>query len=81
MIVTIIVAVAENDIIGKDNQLVWHLPVDLKRFEQITSGHHVIMGRKTFESVGTPLANRTNIIITSNANYKKEDCLIFPKSI
>ena len=76
MIVSIIVAVAENDVIGKNNQLIWHLPADLRRFEQITSGHHVIMGRKTFESVGRPLPNRTNIIITSDVNYKKEGCIV-----
>lgn len=64
MIVTIVVAIAENYAIGKNNQLLWHMPADLKHFKQITSGHTVIMGRKTFDSVGKPLPNRRNIIIT-----------------
>ncbi|NOZ46744.1 MAG: dihydrofolate reductase [Chlorobi bacterium] len=76
MIISIIVAVAENNVIGYKNQLIWHLPADLKRFKQITSGHYIIMGRKTYESVGKPLPNRTNIIITSNKNYKAEGCYI-----
>ncbi len=64
MIVSIVVAIAQNNAIGKDNQLLWHLPKDLKHFKDITSGHTVIMGRKTYESVGKPLPNRRNIIIT-----------------
>ncbi|MBB5634241.1 dihydrofolate reductase [Pedobacter cryoconitis] len=64
MIVSIIVAIAENHAIGKDNQLLWHLPGDLKHFKNTTSGHTVIMGRKTFDSVGKPLPNRRNIVIT-----------------
>ena len=64
MIVTIVVAIAENHAIGKDNQLLWHLPKDLKHFKEITSGGTVIMGRKTYDSVGKPLPNRRNIIIT-----------------
>jgi len=64
MIVTIVVAIAENYAIGKNNQLLWHMPADLKHFKQITSGHTVIMGRKTYDSVGKPLPNRRNIIIT-----------------
>ena len=64
MIVTIVVAIAENHAIGKDNKLLWHLPKDLKHFKEITSGGTVIMGRKTYDSVGKPLPNRRNIIIT-----------------
>lgn len=64
MIVTIVVAISENHVIGKENKLLWHMPNDLKHFREITSGHTVIMGRKTFESVGKPLPKRRNIIIT-----------------
>ncbi len=74
--VTIIAAVAKNNALGKDNQLIWHLPADLKRFKQVTSGHYVIMGRKTFESLGKPLPNRTNIIISRNKNYTAKDCIV-----
>lgn len=64
MIVSSIVATAENNGIGKDNQLLWRLPADLKHFKDITTGHTVIMGRKTFDSVGKPLPNRRNIVVT-----------------
>lgn len=64
MIISIIAAIAENNAIGKNNQLLWHLPTDLKYFKNKTSGHTVIMGRKTFDSVGKPLPNRRNIVIT-----------------
>ena len=64
MILSLIVAMSENRVIGKDNKLPWHIPADLKRFKQITSGHPIIMGRKTFESIGKPLPNRTNIVIS-----------------
>lgn len=64
MIVSIVVAIAENNAIGKNNQLLWHLPADLKHFKQITSGHTIIMGRKTYDSIGKPLPNRRNIVIT-----------------
>lgn len=67
--VCIIVAAAENNAIGKDNQLLWHLPDDMKFFKQTTSGFTVIMGRKTFESFGKPLRNRRNIVITRQADY------------
>lgn len=73
MILHIVVATDENRAIGKDNSLLWHLPADLKHFKTITSGHTVIMGRKTFESIGKPLPNRRNIVITSNVDYVKED--------
>jgi dihydrofolate reductase len=64
MIISAVVAIGENHAIGKNNQLLWHLPNDLKHFKQITSGGTVIMGRKTYDSVGRPLPNRRNIIIT-----------------
>jgi dihydrofolate reductase len=64
MIISAVVAIAENNAIGKNNQLLWHLPNDLKHFKQITSGHTVIMGRKTYDSVGRPLPNRRNIVVT-----------------
>lgn len=74
--ITIIAAVAKNNALGKDNQLIWHLPADLKRFKKVTLGHHIIMGRKTFESLGKPLPNRTTIIITRNTNYYAEGCIV-----
>jgi len=70
MIISIMVAIAENHGIGKDNHLLWRLPADLKHFKDTTSGHTVIMGRKTFASVGKPLPNRRNIVITRNASLK-----------
>ena len=66
---TLIAAAAENDVIGKDNQLIWHLSDDLKRFKNLTSNHCMIMGRKTFESFGKPLPNRTHIVISRQQNY------------
>jgi len=74
--ITIIAAIANNNALGKDNQLIWHLPADLKRFKQVTLNHHIIMGRKTFESLGKPLPKRTNIVITRNKNYTAEGCII-----
>jgi dihydrofolate reductase len=61
---SIIVAIAKNNAIGKDNQLLWHISEDLKYFRQVTSGHTVVMGRKTFESIGKPLPNRRNIVVS-----------------
>jgi len=75
--ITIIVAVGNNNALGKDNKLLWHLPNDLKRFKKLTTGHDIIMGRKTYESIGRPLPNRTNIIITRNKDYEVPyGCLI-----
>ena len=68
--ITLIVAAGENDAIGKDNQLIWHLSDDLKRFKELTNGHHIIMGRKTFESFPKPLPNRTHIVISRQENYQ-----------
>lgn len=72
MLVSLIVAAAENGVIGKDNQLLWRLPDDLKRFKKLTMGCPIIMGRKTYESIGKPLPGRTNIIITRSAEYRVE---------
>ena len=74
--ITIIAAIANNNALGKNNDLIWHLPADLKRFKKITSGHHIIMGRNTFESIGKPLPNRTTVIITRNTNYKANGCIV-----
>ncbi len=77
MTITLIAAAAENNALGKDNDLVWHLPDDFKRFKAITSGHFIIMGRKTFESFPKPLPNRTHIIITRQKDYQAtEGCLV-----
>ena len=79
MKVSLIVAVAENGVIGKDNDLVWHLPKDIRFFKETTMGHYVIMGRKNFESIPhkyRPLPNRTNIIITRQSEYKAEECIV-----
>ena len=70
---SIIVAIAENNVIGKDNQLIWHLPEDLKRFKEITSGHKIIMGRKTFESLGRVLPNRKHIILCNDMEMNIDD--------
>ena len=74
--ITLIAAVAQNNALGKDNQLLWHLPDDFKRFKIITSGHYIIMGRKTFESFPKPLPNRTHVIITRQKEYKPEGCIV-----
>ena len=79
MKVSLIVAVSENGVIGKDNDLIWHLPKDMKFFKDTTLGHHVIMGRKNFESIPhkfRPLPNRTNIVITRQSDYKAEDSIV-----
>lgn len=73
---TLIAAVAENYALGKDNKLVWHLPDDFKRFKRLTSGHHIIMGRKTFESLPGPLPNRTHLVISRQKDYNPEGCMV-----
>ncbi len=70
MTLSIIVAMTEDRVIGKDNRLPWRLPEDLKRFKKITMGHPIIMGRKTFDSLGRPLPGRTNIVLTRNPGFK-----------
>ncbi len=69
MIISLIAAIGEKNELGKDNQLLWQLPADMKHFRDITRGHTVIMGRKTFESIGKPLPDRENIVITRDKNY------------
>lgn len=75
MIVSIIVAASENNVIGKDNQLIWKLSSDLQYFKKTTTGHTILMGRKTFDSIGRALPNRTNIVISRNENYTAEGCI------
>ena len=80
--ISIIAAVSENGVIGKNNKLPWNIPSDLEFFKNKTNGHPVLMGRKTFESIGSPLPNRKNIIITRNKNYNsKYDDIIIKNNI
>lgn len=74
--ISIIAAVSKNNVIGRDGKLPWHISEDLKRFKRLTSGHVIIMGRKTFESIGRPLPNRTNIIITRDKNFTPEEVVV-----
>ncbi|EJL66105.1 dihydrofolate reductase [Flavobacterium sp. CF136] len=74
--IIIIAAVAENNALGKKNKLVWHLPNDFKRFKSLTTNHHIIMGRKTFESFPKPLPNRTHIVISRQENYNPAGCIV-----
>lgn len=76
--ITLIAAIGKNNELGKDNQLLWHLPEDLKHFKNLTSGHPIIMGRKTYESIGKPLPNRTNIVVSRKNNWYEEGILIVP---
>ena len=73
MIISIISAIANNNEIGKKNELLWNLPIDMKHFRETTSGHPIIMGQKTFESIGRPLPNRRNIILTLDKNFDREN--------
>lgn len=74
MIVSIIVAAAENGVIGRDNGLAWRLSSDLKHFKSLTTGHTILMGRRTFESIGRALPNRRNIVISRNPDFRAEGC-------
>ena len=74
--IKIIVAMSKNRVIGNNNELIWKLSYDLKRFKELTTGQSVVMGRKTYESIGRPLPNRRNIIITRNLEYEVEGCEI-----
>jgi dihydrofolate reductase len=74
--IKLIVAISKNRVIGDSNKLIWNLPADLKRFKEITTGHSIVMGRKTYESIGRPLPNRRNIIITRDNTYQVEGCEI-----
>lgn len=77
MNISIIVAMASNRAIGLDNRIPWHLSADLKKFKAITMGSPIVMGRKTYESIGQPLHGRMNIIISRNPNYQIKGCLVF----
>jgi dihydrofolate reductase len=74
--ITLIVAISENNVIGKDNQLPWHLPNDLRFFKATTTGKAILMGRKCFESIGKPLPDRTNIVLTRQTNFSHEGVLV-----
>lgn len=74
--ISIIAAVSENRVIGKDNKLLWRIPEDLKRFRELTTGHPIIMGRRTFESIGRFLPDRINIVITSDETFEAEGCIV-----
>ncbi|QQG46166.1 MAG: type 3 dihydrofolate reductase [Candidatus Niyogibacteria bacterium] len=76
MKISLIAAVSKNGVIGKTNSLPWHLPADLKRFKEVTMGKPIIMGRKTYASIGRPLPGRKNIILTSDENFTAEGCVI-----
>lgn len=76
--VTLIAAAGINNELGKDNAMLWHLPNDFKHFKALTSGHFIIMGRKTWESLPKALTNRTHLIITRNKDYSADNALIFP---
>lgn len=77
MSINLIVAMANNRVIGNNGQMPWHLSADLKKFKAITTGFPILMGRKTHESIGKALPNRTNIIITKNPAYQATDCVVF----
>ncbi len=74
--ISIIVAISKNNVLGKENKLLWHLPKDFKFFKETTLGHPIIMGRKTFESLPGILSNRIHIVITRDVNYKPEDVIV-----
>src|SRR4051794_30957587 len=75
--ISFLVAMDKNRVIGRDNQLPWRLPEDLKYFKNVTMGHPIIMGRKTHESIGRILPGRENIVVTRNPDYKSEGCTVF----
>ncbi len=76
MIITLVVAAAKNNAIGKNNKLLWHLPNDMRYFKNVTWGMPVVMGRKTFEALGKPLAGRKNIVMTKQAGWKQEGVVV-----
>jgi dihydrofolate reductase len=75
--ISLIVAMGENRTIGFENKMPWNLPADLAYFKKITTGHTIVMGRKTFQSIGRPLPNRTNIILTRDQSFRAEGCQVF----
>ncbi|MDB5226861.1 MAG: dihydrofolate reductase [Bacteroidota bacterium] len=77
MDISLVVAVAENGVIGKDNRLLWRLSADLQRFRRLTLGHHILMGRKTYDSIGRPLPGRTSLIISKDENLKIDGAIVF----
>jgi dihydrofolate reductase len=77
MKISLIVAMSKNRVIGRDNKMPWHLSADLKRFRAITMNAPILMGRKTFESIGKPLDGRTNLILSKNTDYQPAGCLVF----
>ncbi len=72
----IVAAVANNNVIGQNNQLIWHMPADLKRFKELTTGNTILMGRKTFESIGKALPNRKTIVVSRKKDLKHENCVV-----
>ncbi|MDM5284956.1 dihydrofolate reductase [Peribacillus frigoritolerans] len=74
--ISLIVAMDQNRVIGKNNKLPWHLPADLQYFKKVTMGHPIVMGRKTFESIGRVLPGRENVIVTRNQEFKAEGCVV-----
>jgi dihydrofolate reductase len=77
MKISLIVAMGSNRVIGNNNLMPWHLSADLKKFKKITMGSPILMGRKTYESIGRPLPGRTNLIISRNPEYRQDGCLVF----
>ena len=77
MKISIIVAASENNVIGNNGKIPWHISEDLKRFKEITTGHHILMGRKTYESIGKPLPNRANLVLTKDEKLKIPGAVIF----
>lgn len=76
MLISAIVAVSENNVIGRDGHLPWHLSADLKRFKAITTGHSIILGRKNYDDIGRPLPNRTNYVLTRNPSFEAAGCIV-----
>ena len=76
MLISAIVAISRNNVIGRDGHLPWHLSADLKRFKAITTGHSIILGRKNYDDIGRPLPNRTNYVLTRNANFEAPGCIV-----
>ncbi|WP_159800192.1 dihydrofolate reductase [Flavobacterium sp. MK4S-17] len=76
MTITLIAAAAENNALGKDNRMLWHLPDDFKHFKKLTTGHHIIMGRKTLQSMNGSLPNRTHIVVTRQKDFTYQGCMI-----
>ena len=76
MLISAIVAISQNNVIGRDGHLPWHLSADLKRFKAITTGHSIVLGRKNYDDIGRPLPNRTNYVLTRNAALEAPGCIV-----